>query len=106
MLDILNHILGLDAYQLIGVAGFVAYILAFGSVQIGLLNGNSTIYSVLNVLAAALVGISLINDFNLASALIQASWILIGLTGLILRAWKVWPSTRRVALATLEEEAA
>ncbi len=75
----------LDPFQLCGIAGFILYIYAFSSVQFNWLSGNSATYSLINVLAASLVAISLIADFNLASALIQGSWILIGLSGLVLR---------------------
>jgi len=75
----------LNSLQIAGVAGFVIYLWIFAAVQFGVMNGNSAAYSLGNVLAASLVALSLIADFNLASALIQGSWIIIGLTGLILR---------------------
>lgn len=105
MSEFIDYLIGLGPLQAIGIAGFVAYIGAFGSVQFGLLDGNSTTYSLANILAASLVAISLLAEFNLASALIQGSWIVIGFVGLGLRAWKAWPSTRRVLNATLETEA-
>lgn len=77
----------LSIFQLIGVAGFFVYMFAFGAVQFDWLNGSSAFYSVCNIVAASLVAVSLIADFNLASALIQGSWIMIGATGLILR-WR------------------
>lgn len=104
MYDLFQYFSGLGAYQLVGVLGFLTYLFAFGSVQLGLLDGNSTTYSLFNVLAALFVAISLTAEFNLASALIQGSWIIIGLTGLALRARKAWPSTRRVLNTTLETE--
>ena len=106
MLDLLNATTGIGAHDLAGVFGFVTYFASFGSVQLGKLDGNSALYSIANIVAATLVGISLLENFNLASALIQISWVLIGITGLTLRAWKAWPSTRRVLNSTLEEEAA
>ena len=72
-------------FQLIGVMGFVVYIFAFGRVQFGWLDGNSAAYSALNVIAASLVGISLFVEFNLSSALIQGSWIVMGLVGIFKR---------------------
>lgn len=80
-------LMDLSVFQLTGIAGFFFYIFAFGAVQFDWLNGNSTLYSICNIVAASLVAVSLIADFNLASALIQGSWILIGFTGLILR-WR------------------
>lgn len=76
---------GLDLYQLSGIAGFILYVYAFSAVQFCWLSGNSSTFSMINIGAASLVAISLIADFNLASALIQGSWIFIGLFGLALR---------------------
>ena len=104
MSDFIQYLTSLGTYESIGVLGFFAYITAFGAVQLGWLDGNSSAYTLLNVLAASLVAVSLLRDFNRASALIQCSWIVIGLVGLSLRVWKSWPSTRRVLNATLETE--
>lgn len=71
--------------QVIGVVGFLFYIFSFACVQFGLLDGNGQLYAFYNVIAASLVAISLIAEFNLASALIQCSWIVIGLVGLTRR---------------------
>lgn len=73
--------------QFVGVLGFFLYLFAFGGVQLELLNGNSATFSVLNVIAASFVAISLIAEFNLSSALIQGSWIAIGLVGIFKRAF-------------------
>lgn len=83
-----EYLASLGALELIGVGGFLFYLFAFGAVQLGQLDGNSATYSVLNIFAASLVGLSLLAEFNLSSALIQASWITIGVTGLIIRACK------------------
>ena len=80
-------------FQIVGVFGFLVYLLAFGGVQFGVLNGNGAVYSLYNVIAAVLVSVSLIAEFNLSSALIQGSWIVIGLIGLARRS-SVWPERR------------
>lgn len=85
----LEYLSTLGPLELTGVCGFFVYILSFGAVQFSLLDGNGIAYSVLNVLAASLVAVSLIAEFNLASALIQASWIAIGISGLSLRVAKM-----------------
>jgi hypothetical protein len=82
MADIIQYFLTVGPLQAVGVAGFFVYIAAFASVQFGWLDGNSASYAAGNVLAAVLVAISLFAEFNLSSALIQASWIVIGLVGL------------------------
>lgn len=76
---------GINFLQLCGIAGFILYIYAFSAVQFGWISGNSATFSVVNIAAASLVALSLVADFNLASALIQGSWITIGLVGLIRR---------------------
>ena len=95
---------GLGAYQSIGVAGFIFYIASFGAVQLGLMDGNRFTFTLLNILAACLVGISLFADFNLASALIQGSWILIGLIGLTLRFCRYLPVRNRTQNSHLQIE--
>ena len=85
MIEILQYLSAIGPLQLIGLLGFLVYISAFGCVQISRMDGNSAEYSLCNVLAASLVAISLFAEFNLSSALIQGSWILIGLFGLLKR---------------------
>lgn len=80
-----QYLSAIGPLQVVGVVGFLVYIFAFGGVQFGFLNGNGALYSLYNVVAASLVAISLMAEFNLSSALIQASWILIGLAGLAKR---------------------
>ncbi|MDA7428670.1 hypothetical protein PGB28_09380 [Primorskyibacter aestuariivivens] len=77
-----------DALRMIGVLGFFFYIGGFAALQLEVLDGSGITYSVVNILAASLVLISLAGDFNLASAMIQASWIVIGFSGLSLRLWQ------------------
>lgn len=85
MYDLLGYFGSIGPLQIVGLAGFLVYIGAFGAVQFGRLDGNGTTYSVCNVLAASLVGISLLAEFNLSSALIQISWISIGVMGIARR---------------------
>ena len=75
----------MSGYELIGILGFAVYVASFFAVQLNFLDGNSESYACLNILAALLVLISLSEAFNLASAMIQISWIFIGLIGLKLR---------------------
>ena len=75
----------MDIYTIIGLGGVAAYVAAYALLQLGFLDGNGVTYSVMNVAAAALVLVSLMKDFNLASAVTQVTWIFIGLVGLALR---------------------
>jgi hypothetical protein len=85
MSDFTEYFSNLGPLELIGVAGFLVYMLSFACVQLNAMDGNGVLYSLSNVLAASLVAISLIAEFNLSSALIQGSWIIFGLCGVMLR---------------------
>lgn len=69
-------------HQITGVIGTVIYISSYFLVQINWIKAPGYSYCILNIIAASLVGISLLFEFNLASALIQASWILISIVGI------------------------
>lgn len=97
MTDFSIYISNLGPYETVGVLGFICYIAGFGAVQLGAMDGNSATYSLINIVAASLVAVSLLAEFNLASALIQGSWITIGIIGLTLRAHKVTRSKRPIA---------
>ena len=75
----------MDVSTIIGLAGVAGYVGAYALLQLGALDGNGITYALANVVAAGLVLISLINDFNLASAVTQVLWIAIGTVGLVLR---------------------
>lgn len=74
-----------EALQTIGVIGFLTYLFGFKLVQTGHLCGNGVGYALTTVIAACLVLISLVGAFNLASFLIQVSYIAIGLVGIGMR---------------------
>ena len=74
-----------DILQAVGVVGFLAYIIGFKLVQTRHICGNGIPFALINVVAACLVLVSLIGAFNLASFLIQISYIAIGLFGIALR---------------------
>lgn len=84
-MNFFEYINNLGSFQLLGVVGSFIYISSFACVQLGKMDGNNIHYSICNVLAASLVALSLTVEFNLASALIQYSWMVIGLIGLALR---------------------
>lgn len=74
-----------DIAQLIGVIGFMIYIGNFCAVQSGHICGNGILFPILQVIAASFVLISLASAYNLASFMIQTSYIAIGLFGITLR---------------------
>ncbi len=77
-------------FELIGLTGFVFYMMAYGLLQLGRIDGNGQRYVVLNLVAALMVLISLVDQFNLASMLIQVSWVAISMIGLV----RIWYNRR------------
>ena len=80
--------------------------LSFGLVQIDRMDGNGRNYTLCNMLAASLVAVSLFAEFNLSSALIQGSWILIGFVGLAKRQLRKETSTAQLSTAFPRQEVA
>ena len=74
-------------WSISGLAGVALYLSAYGGLQLGLLRGSSVMYTVLNMLAAAFVAVSLVEAFNLSSLLIQVFWIGLSIIGLARMAW-------------------
>jgi len=71
-----------NTHEIIGVIGAMLYLYSYASVQLKRAYARTFEYSALNFLAALFVLISLTSYWNLASAIIQISWILISLYGL------------------------
>ncbi len=65
-----------------GIAGVVLYVGSYFALQAGLIKGQGYLYASVNTAAAALVLLSLVDAFNLSSAIIQAVWIVIGVGGM------------------------
>ncbi|GEM_PF-6298814 len=84
--EVFQVVESLNVFQICGVAGFLAYLASFAFLQLGLIDGNGNVYPCLKIVAAILVLISLTDAFNLAAALTQVSFIIIGVIGLFLRA--------------------
>lgn len=68
-------------FEIAGFAGVLIYLGSYAALQIGLIRGAGYLYSILNLTAATLVLLSLANQFNLWSAIIQVSWMLISIVG-------------------------
>lgn len=70
------------SYDSVGLVGVVLYIAAYAALQSGLVQGSGYTYTITNLLAAILVLVSLTANFNLSSAIIQITWIVISVFGL------------------------
>ncbi|MEL6550223.1 MAG: cyclic nucleotide-binding domain-containing protein [Pseudomonadota bacterium] len=78
----------IDAFALAGTVGVSFYLSSYFLLQAGYIRGSGFAYAWMNLAAASFVLVSLFANFNLYSAIIQVSWILIsvfGLTRLFLR---------------------
>lgn len=80
-------------YEIFGFIGVALYLGSYAALQFGLISGNRYPYAVMNLLAAISVLISLVGSFNLWSAIIQISWIVISVIGLT-RLYLLWRNTR------------
>ena len=74
----------IEWHNVIGVSGAILYVISYALLQFDHIENDNT-YSVLNLAAATMVLVSLLHAFNLASALIQVIWIVISISGLLLR---------------------
>ena len=88
-----------QALKAVGLAGVALYLGSYALLQAGILRGNSYTYAILNLCASSLVLISLIVAFNLPSAIIQISWIVISLMGIARLKWM----NKRVQFSTEEK---
>ena len=85
MTDFLPHALGADLLRFLGVIGFLLYVANYTMLSLRILHSDSITYFAINIAAAALVLLSLTQDFNLASAMIQTFWIVLGIPAILLR---------------------
>jgi hypothetical protein len=69
--------------DVIGLLGVAAYLSAYGLLQLGTLKVEDTRYALLNALGALLILYSLLFDFNLASFITQAAWLVLTAIGYI-----------------------
>jgi len=90
-----NNLEAMQAYpillQAVGIIGFLTYMIGFALVQSEKICGNGIAYPASKVFAATCVLVSLVGAFNLASCLIQLSYIAIGLYGIGVRRQKPRP---------------
>lgn len=71
--------------DLVGVVGVALYLVSYFLLQIEHLRFDDYSYLVLNILAAFLIIISLISEFNLSAFLIEVVWAMISFVGVVRR---------------------
>lgn len=72
--------------NLIGIAGVIILLLAFFLLQLGKLAAHAYLYSVLNLLGSLMILYSLFYAWNLPAVIIEISWALISIFGIVKRA--------------------
>jgi len=73
----------LSIFGVAGLFGVALYITTYSLLQLGVLQGGTYSYTLMNLFAASSVLTSLIETFNLSAAIIQVTWIVISIIGLI-----------------------
>ena len=67
----------------IGLAGTALILIAYFATQIRYMSSDDLAFPVFNLIGAALILFSLWYDFNLAFFLLEASWVVISLIGIV-----------------------
>ncbi len=80
MAEFLNSLTLADA---IGSFGALIVVAAYFATQMRMMNSEDLAFPVLNLAGSVLIVYSLLQNFNLASMLIEGFWILISLIGII-----------------------
>lgn len=72
-------------YDICGLIGFLLYVMNYCLITFRFLSTQGIAFFFINIGAASLVLFSLMHDFNLASALIQSFWIILGSVAVLIR---------------------
>ncbi len=67
----------------VGLIGVVAYLSAYGLLQLGRLKVEDSRYALLNGIGALAILYSLLFDFNLPSFITQSAWLLFTIIGYV-----------------------
>jgi multidrug transporter EmrE-like cation transporter len=67
----------------IGLIGVIAYLSAYGLLQMGILKVEDARYALLNGVGAVAILYSLIFDFNLPSFITQMAWLILTIVGYV-----------------------
>lgn len=76
-------IISSNIYTAVGLFGVLTYLVNYTCLQMGLVSGQSYLYAGVVILGASSILVSLLDNFNLPTAVIQGSFILISLVGII-----------------------
>jgi hypothetical protein len=68
--------------DLIGNIGVVSLMIAYLMLQLNKLRSDGLAYSLLNLIGASLIIVSLVYDFNLSALVMEVFWVLISFVGI------------------------
>lgn len=74
--------MNLEWYDIVGLAGTLAILVAFFLLQAGRLAGDSLRYQLLNLFGASGILVSLWETFNLSVFLLEIAWVAVSLFGI------------------------
>lgn len=72
----------LQFHDVVGTLGVGLILLCYFFIQTGKISAENPFYSILNMLGAMMILLSLYFEFNFASVLIESFWVLISLIGM------------------------
>ncbi len=75
--------MNLEWYDWVGIAGTLMVLGAFFLLQAGRIHGNRLAYQLLNLFGAAGVLASLWGKFNISVFLLEATWVVISVYGIV-----------------------
>lgn len=75
--------------DLIGILGVVIIIIAYVLLQLEKIDAKGLFFSLMNTLGAFFIIVSLLYDWNLASFIMESTWMLVSLYGV----WKYYKHT-------------
>ena len=71
-------------YQLVSIAGSVLLLVAYGGLQLGILNARTSyVYQLFNVFGAACLTYSVIEPFNSGVFITESCWTVFSIIGLV-----------------------
>ncbi|MDI9638528.1 hypothetical protein QPK87_30445 [Kamptonema cortianum] len=71
------------ASDFVGCLGTLIILIVYAFLQMGKLESSSVIYSLLNIVGAILILSSLLFSWNLSAVLMEISWVIISLYGIL-----------------------
>ncbi len=75
--------MNLSLPELTGILGVIVIIIAYILLQLEKMDAKDLGFSVLNTLGALLIIVSLLYDWNLASFIMESTWMMISLYGIV-----------------------